>query len=229
MSTTLSTQASAAANSAAAASSLTTASGAQNPFTALTDNFQGFLQMLMTQLQNQDPTSPMDSSQFTTELVQFSGVEQQISTNTNLTQLIQLTQGNTMVQSAQIVGKQVEVTATQLSLQNGTAGVAFSAPSTEPVAIAVTDASGNQIYDATVTATQGSNAWTWNGQTAAGGTEPDGAYTVTVSAVGADGTTTALPFSVIGTATGLTSSGSTVQLQLGQLSVNMSALTSVVN
>ena len=51
----------------------------------LSGNFQNFLQMLMTQLKNQDPTSPMDTNQFTTELVQFSSVEQQISTNSNLT------------------------------------------------------------------------------------------------------------------------------------------------
>lgn len=228
MSTTLSTQASAAATSAASASSLASSS-TQNAFNELTDNFQGFLQMLMTQLQNQDPTNPMDSSQFTTELVQFSGVEQQISTNTNLATLIQLTQGNTMVQSAQIVGKQVEVTSSQLSLQSGEAGVAFTTPSSEPVAIAVTDANGNQIYDTTVTSSAGSNAWVWNGQNASGGTEPDGAYTVSVSSIGSDGSTTALPFSVIGTVTGLTNSGSAVDLQLGQLSVNMSSLTSVVN
>jgi flagellar basal-body rod modification protein FlgD len=231
MSTTISTQAStAAANSAASA--LTTAGGGtseQNPFLSLTDNFQGFLQMLMTQLQNQDPTSPMDSTQFTSELVQFSGVEQQISTNTNLTQLIQLTQGNTMVQSAQIVGKQVEVTSPQLSLQNGTAAVAFSPPAAGTVTVAVSDAAGNQIYDATVNATAGANTWTWNGQTAAGGTAPDGTYTVAVNTVAADGTTTALPFGVLGTATGMTTSGSAVQLQLGQLSVNMSELTSVGN
>jgi flagellar basal-body rod modification protein FlgD len=229
MSSTISTQASTAAANAAAATLNAAAGGTsgQNPLLALSDNFQGFLQMLMTQLQNQDPTAPMDSTQFTGELVQFSGVEQQISTNTNLTQLIQLTQGNTMVQSGQIVGKQVDVTSSQLSLQNGTAGVTFSPAVAEPVSIAVSDAAGNQIYDATVNATAGANTWTWNGQTSSGGTAPDGAYTVAVNAVAADGSTTALPFGVLGTVTGLTTQGSTVQMQLGQLSVNMTALTSV--
>ena len=56
----------------------------------LSGNFSDFLTMLMTQLKNQDPSSPMDANQFTSELVQFSSVEQQINTNGNLTQLIQL-------------------------------------------------------------------------------------------------------------------------------------------
>ena len=75
--------------------------------------------MLMTQLQNQDPTSPMDTNQFTTELVQFSSVEQQINTNTSLTQLIQLTQAGEMMQASAMTGKQVTVTSDHVPLQNG--------------------------------------------------------------------------------------------------------------
>ena len=79
---------SAAATAAAAGSATTSASAAANatnPLVALSSNFNDFLQMLMTQLQNQDPTSPMDTNEFTSELVQFSGVEQQINTNASLT------------------------------------------------------------------------------------------------------------------------------------------------
>ena len=76
---------------------------------SLSANFGDFLKMLMTQLQNQDPTSPMDTNQFTTELVQFSSVEQQINTNTSLTQLIQLTQAGEVMQASAMTGKQVTV------------------------------------------------------------------------------------------------------------------------
>jgi flagellar basal-body rod modification protein FlgD len=227
MSTTSPTQTSTATATGTTGSS--TASATANPLLSLSDNFQGFLQMLMTQLQNQDPTTPMDSTQFTSELVQFASVEQQISTNTNLTNLISLTQGNTMVESGQILGKQVQVTSTQLSLQNGTAGIAFTAPSAEPVAISITNAAGAQIYDTTVNAASGGNTWTWNGQTASGVTEPDGAYTVAVTTAGSGSTPTAVPFTVIGTATGVDTQGSVVNLDLGQLSVPMSSVTSVGN
>src|SRR5277367_601672 len=74
---------------------------------SLTSNYSDFLSLLTTQLQNQDPTSPMDSSQFTTELVQFSGVEQQINTNTNLAQLVSLTQAGNISQASSMLGATV--------------------------------------------------------------------------------------------------------------------------
>jgi flagellar basal-body rod modification protein FlgD len=213
---------SALANAAAAGA----ASSASNPLLSLTDNFQSFLQMLMTQLQNQDPTSPMDSNTFTTELVQFAGVEQQISTNGDLTQLIQLTQGNTVVQSSELVGKQVQVNSSQLTLQGGTAAIDYTAPAAEPVTITVSNSSGQALYQATVASVSGANGWSWNGQTSDGTTARDGAYTVNVQGSAA-GSTSALPFTVVGTVTGVTDSNSVVNINLGGLTVNMSDLTSL--
>jgi flagellar basal-body rod modification protein FlgD len=227
--TALATATQAAAGLTGTGGSSSSGSASQSALASLTDNYQSFLQMLMTQLQNQDPTSPMDSSQFTSELVQFAGVEQQINTNSNLTQLIQLTQGDTVMQSGQLLGKQVQVTSSQLSLQNGTAAIDFTAPTAEPVAVAVYSSTGQQIYTTTLSASQGSNSWIWNGQSASGGTAPDGAYNVAVAGIAADGSTATLPFTVVGTVTGVQASGSSVMVQLGQLSVNMSAVTAVGN
>src|ERR1700760_658832 len=92
---------------------------------SLSDNFTNFLSLLMTQLQNQDPTSPLDSNQFTSELVQFTSVEQQIDTNTDLTQLIQLTQASQIEQSSAMLGKPATVTSSQLALQDGNAAINF--------------------------------------------------------------------------------------------------------
>ncbi|HET9018036.1 MAG TPA: flagellar hook capping FlgD N-terminal domain-containing protein [Acetobacteraceae bacterium] len=197
-----------------------------NPLASLTSNFSTFLTLLTTQLQNQDPTSPMDSSQFTTELVQFTGVQAQIDTNNSLTQLIQLTQGGTAMQSAQMIGRQVDVTSGNLPLQNGSGAVDFTAPSAGPVTITIANGSGAALYQTTINATQGANSWTWKGQTASGATMPDGAYAVSVTS-GGSGTATALPFSVRGTVTGVTNSGGTPQLDLGTLAVPVSALTAV--
>src|SRR5665213_3159407 len=96
--------AAATAASSAASSAASGAAAATNPLVALSSNFNDFLQMLMTQLQNQDPTSPMDTNAFTTELVQFSGVEQQINTNSSLTHLIQLTQAGETMQGTSMSG-----------------------------------------------------------------------------------------------------------------------------
>src|SRR3984957_7966170 len=110
-----------------------TASQSTNPLTSLSSNFNDFLTLLTTQLQNQDPTSPMDASSFTSELVEFASVEQQISTNTNLTQLIQLTQAANVTQSSAILGKHVSVQSTQIPLQNATGTLNFTTPTPEAV------------------------------------------------------------------------------------------------
>ena len=134
----------------------------------LSNNFTNFLSLLMTQLQNQDPTSPLDSNQFTSELVQFTSVEQQISTNSDLTQLIQLTQASQIEQSASLIGKPVTVTSPQLSLQNGSAEINFNTATAEPVGIAVYNSAGAQVQTASLTSVAGANSWSWNGQSANG-------------------------------------------------------------
>ena len=227
-------QAAAAAAAAAAAKTNSTSStsgsataAAPNPLVALSSNFNDFLQMLMTQLQNQDPTSPMDTNEFTSELVQFSGVEQQINTNGSLTQLIQLTQAGETMQGTSMTGKQVTVQSSQIALQNGSGTLNFNDPTAGPVAIAITNAAGQQLYGTTLTATAGNNTWSWNGQNNAGTRLPDGAYNAAVVSGNANGTTTALPFTVTGTATGVQSLSSGMQLDIGALTVPFSAVQSV--
>jgi flagellar basal-body rod modification protein FlgD len=202
-------------------------STAPNALTALSSNYTNFLNLLMTQLKNQDPSAPMDPNQFTSELVQFSGVEQQINTNSNLTSLIQIAQGSQVLQSSTIVGKTVDVTSSKLSLQNGTAAINFTPPAAGPVTIDVLDSNGNAIRQDTVNATAGVNSWTWNGTDATGATRPDGAYTVVVTGSGGGAGTSAIPFSVVGTATGIQKSGTALQLELGKLQVDFSAIQSV--
>jgi len=225
----------AAAAAAAAAAKTNSSSGtagsastsAPNPLVALSSNFNDFLQMLMTQLQNQDPTSPMDTNEFTSELVQFSGVEQQINTNGSLTQLIQLTQAGETMQGTSMTGKQVTVQSSQIALQNGSGTLNFNDPTAGPVAIAITNAAGQQLYGTTLTATAGNNTWSWNGQNNAGTRLPDGAYNAAVVSGNANGTTTTLPFTVTGTATGVQSLSSGMQLDIGALTVPFSAVQSV--
>ena len=145
---TSSTSAAAASTSSASSVAAQTGSAALN---SLSGNFSDFLSLLMTQLQNQDPTSPLDSNQFTSELVQFSSVEQQINTNSDLTQLIQLTQASQVEQSSAMLGKQVTVNSTQLS--NSSASVNFTTTTAEPIVITVTNASGAQVAQNSVTGT----------------------------------------------------------------------------
>jgi flagellar basal-body rod modification protein FlgD len=219
----------AAAGSASTAGTATAALG-NVALQQLGSNFNDFLSLLTTQLQNQDPTSPMDANQFTSELVQFTGVQQEVATNTSLSQLIALQQTSQIEQSAGLVGKPVTVAASQITLQNGTGELTYQANGGEQIGIAVVDAAGTPIADATMTAQAGTNSWSWNGLDNNGNTVPDGAYRVAVETQSSNGATpVAVPYDVIGTATGVSSNGTTSQLALGALSVPFSAVLSVGN
>ena len=215
-----------AASTAATPSAATAASGT-NALQSLTSNYQTFLKMLMTQLQNQDPSNPMNTDQFTTELVQFSSVEQQIQTNTSLSQLISLGQASQMLQTSSILGHSVTATSNQLALQGGNAALNFTAATPGPVTIQVSNANGQVVAQSKVTATAGTNAWSWNGQSASGTQLPDGAYGVTVTQAGSGGASAALPFTITGTVTGAQSANGTMQIDLGTLQLPMSSVTAV--
>jgi flagellar basal-body rod modification protein FlgD len=202
---------------------------ANNSLASLASNFQDFLSMLMTQMKNQDPTSPMDANQFTSELVQFASVQQQIDTNAAMTQLIQLGQSGQVLQSASIVGHKVALNASGIVLQSGTGGLNFTAPADGSVAIGIYGSNGAQLYSTTVNATKGSNSWAWNGQASNGTQLPDGSYVVQVAAAGAGGSATAVPFTVLGTVTGVNESANGLTLQLGATAVPFSALSSLMN
>src|ERR1700749_1825902 len=100
-------------NSAAAANALAN--------TQIAGNFQSFLQLLTTQLQNQNPLSPLDTNQFTQQLVEFAGVQQQINTNSSLQTLVSLQQTAQSTQALQFVGKTAVVSGNVNSLTNSSA------------------------------------------------------------------------------------------------------------
>ncbi len=196
----------------------------------LAGNFNDFLNLLLTQLQNQDPTSPMDTNSFTTELVQFTGVQQQVATNSSLTALVALNQQAQILDSAQYVGHSATVSASAITLQNSTGEISFNGTAGETVQIAILNAVGAPIKDASVTATQGVNTWSWNGLDDNGNQVPDGAYSIGVVTGVSGGGTSNVPFDVIGTTTGVSNNGSNgVSLQLGSLSVGLSNLVSIGN
>ena len=169
------------------------------------------------------------TNQFTSELVEFAGVEQQINTNSSLTQLIQATQGTEMMQASSMTGKQVTVSSDHVPLQNGKGTIQFTSPAAEPVDVAIYNDSGAKLSESVMMANKGTNTWTWNGTDSNGNSLPDGSYKVAVTGANTDGTTSALTFSVIGTATGVQNNSSGVQLQVGALSVDFSKVQSVAN
>ena len=220
------------ANTANAASSASGASSStsSDALSSLTSNYNQFLTLLTTQLQNQDPTSPMTSDTFTSELAQFAGVEQQIQTNTNLTQLLSLNQDNEVSQGTSLVGRQAVASSSQLPLQNGSAELQISPTSAETVGIAITNSAGSVVKTQTLSLPAGTTNWTWNGQDDSGNTLSDGSYSAAVVTQDSSGNTSTVPFSVVGTITGVSKDASNgVDVDMGTSTIDMSNVTSLLS
>src|SRR3954470_4716770 len=113
----------------AASTSATSTSAAASAQKTLSSNFDTFLSLLTTQLKNQDPLSPMDSNEFTQQLVQFSQVEQQISSNKNLESLIALTKSKTATDAVSYLGKTLTQTDGTAALIGSQAQWTYTLPS----------------------------------------------------------------------------------------------------
>lgn len=191
-----------------------------NNQTGIGADFNTFLTLLTTQLQNQDPTNAMDANQMAQQLVQFASVEQQIKVNTNLERLLSVEQGNQLVSAAPLMGRMVEVESDQLSLQGGQAQLRLPAAGEARTAqINVTDATGRILRSADVTLGSGTTSWSWDGKDANGAQRPDGAYRFTVSGARADGTAAPVTATVLARATAVDRGNDEVRLSLGALSV----------
>src|SRR6202166_303995 len=129
---------------------------------ALAGNFNDFLKLLTTQLQHQDPTSPLDPNQFTQELVQFASVEQQINTNTSLNTMIALQQTQQAASALQFLGATVAVSGTTAELANGVANWNYAVTQPATATINVSNASGQVVYTTTQSVQPGAQTFSWN-------------------------------------------------------------------
>jgi len=154
---------------------------------SIAGNFQTFLTLLTTQLQNQDPTNPLDTNQFTQQLVQFAQVEQQLRANDQLTTLVSLQQSAQATQALGFVGENVTVNSNSAQLANGSATWTMSSPKPATAAVTISNSSGQLVYSGSMTLQAGSNTFQWNGQGNDGTQWPDGTYSVSVAATDSSG------------------------------------------
>jgi flagellar basal-body rod modification protein FlgD len=207
-----------------------TATTAPDAIAKLSGNFSTFLTLLTTQLKHQDPTAPMDSNQFTQQLVQFSQVEQQIDTNTNLKSLI--TQGNSQAGTfaASYLGKKVSVTNGQASQSGGQANWSYTLGSSAAATqLTVTDANGKVVYTGAGGTSAGNNAFNWNGQDNNGNTLPNGTYKLAVNATASDGSAVTTSVASAGTVTQIDMTSGTPQLVIGNMEVALTDIAAIAN
>lgn len=187
-----------------------------------------FLTLLTTQLANQDPLSPMDSTEFTNQLVQYANVEQNIQTNSNLEQMIALQQSAITLSSASYIGKTVSVASTSLPLQDGQANFGYSFDKTpESATIVITDSSGSIVKTITPDLSDGTHAVTWDGTDDSGQQLEDGAYNVKITAVDGENGEITSTCVVTGKVTGVSVYGGDVTLKMGSATASLSDVQSI--
>lgn len=177
---------------------LTALSGSSNPATAeieratvgLAEDFNSFLNLLTTQLQNQDPTEPLDTNQLTDQIVQFTQAEQQINTNARLEELVQLQSNSVISNSVSYIDRIVEAEGDQIRLISGDAApFSYELDSNaQNVTVSITTPSGRVLSSFSGPTTAGTkHQLEWDGTDVNGNVVEDGTYRVNITANDAEG------------------------------------------
>jgi flagellar basal-body rod modification protein FlgD len=208
----------AASNATASASGNTKASASSTATTADQKKFSKdyllFLNMLTTQLKNQDPTEPLDTNQFTQQLVQFSNVEQQIKVNDKLQKMVD-NQGTSGASAAlSYLGKNVDANGNKITLDgDGSAPYQFiSDKNYQKVDISILNAKGVEIRKINGPIEKGLQQLTWDGRDNKGNAMPQGTYTVRVSGSDSSGNKTDLSTIISGKVTSVGTENGTPML-----------------
>ncbi|ABE41183.1 MULTISPECIES: flagellar hook assembly protein FlgD [Pseudomonadota] len=167
--------------------------------TGVADNFQTFLTLLTTQLQNQNPLDPLDTNQFTQQLVQFAGVEQQLKTNDSLSSLLKLQTTAQTTQAMNFIGANAVVDGSKSHFDGKTAGWSLSTDKPVSAQVSIQNATGQTVYSGKFTLNAGQNqGFTWDGRGNDGSKWPEGDYTLSVVATDAAGQTAGVSTQVQG-------------------------------
>jgi len=201
-----------------------------NSRATIAGNFDTFLQILTTQLKNQNPLDPLDTNQFTAQLVQFSGVEQQLQTNSYLEALLSLgaSAASTSGQAANLIGKQITADTVASELKDGEAKwVLNSAATASNAKIQVKDGTGNIIFQTERSLDAGDNSFVWDGKGTDGVMRPDGIYSIAISATDSSGKTIAVTSQMSGKVEGVDLSGSEPYLLVGKARFTLGSIKSI--
>jgi flagellar basal-body rod modification protein FlgD len=187
--------------STTAAASTTTASSSSSTGvdqTMIAGNFQTFLTLLTTQLKNQNPLDPLDTNQFTQQLVQFAQVEQQLKQNDQLATLVSLEKTAQATTALAYVGQTVAVDGQTAALTNGQATWSLQVPKPATTTVTIANSTGQTVFSGNYTMQAGTQSFTWDGRDNSGVQWPAGNYKISVTAKDASGQSVAIPTEVQG-------------------------------
>jgi flagellar basal-body rod modification protein FlgD len=213
---------------ATATTSSTPATAQKSDATVFGDNFNTFLTLLTTQLKNQDPTSPLDTNQFTSQLVQFSQVEQEINANTKL---VSMTTTNQAVAALPLVGRAVEYDGSAATLDaGGKAGFSYTLPSqSSATVLSILDASGSMVWRGAGETATGRHDFAWDGKALDGSTVPPGTYTLSVAAAASDSSAITATTTAVGTVSGIELQSGQALMDIGGLKIPTTKMISIKN
>ena len=220
--TTINTAAQTAATTTAktTGSSSTTSTAASSA--KLTQDYDSFLKLLTTQMQNQDPLSPMESTEFTNQLVQFSQVEQQISQNSKLDKLVSLQNNNQTQASLGFIGLDVEATGNAFSYDGTPTKMSYTLPETPTsTTIQIKNEKGVIVRTMDGVRSTSRQELTWDGKKSDGSAAPAGNYTMSVVAPKSDNKLMTATTTVFGRVSGIEAGNGITTLMVGKVPVKM--------
>jgi flagellar basal-body rod modification protein FlgD len=194
----------------------------------LSGNLDNFLTILTTQLQFQDPLSPLDTHEFTNQLVLFSSVEQQVQQNKKLESLVTLQQNSVALGSVDYIGKVIETNGNTTQLESSVAKTTYFLPKNALTArLNISNASGDVVLTRDIPTTAGIHTFVWDGLNGQGIQQPDGPYTFSITAKDTNDKLITHDQTVFGTVTGVQFENGTSILQMGDIPVSLSDLNGV--
>jgi flagellar basal-body rod modification protein FlgD len=172
-------------------------SSASNNTATIASNFQTFLTLLTTQLQHQNPLDPLDTNQFTAQLVQFASVEQQMKQNDQLASLIAIEKSAQSTQALVYVGNTVAVDGSKAQFDTS-ATWNLKAPKDTNATITITNSAGQTVYTGNFSLQQGNASFVWDGKGNDGTQWPAGSYTLSATGKDSSGNNVAISTEVQG-------------------------------
>jgi len=182
-----------------------------------------FLNLLVGELQNQDPLAPTSTSDFITQMSQYANFDQQQTLNSNLQTLLTSFNSLLTMNSVNYIGHTVEAKGNSTTLQGGQAAFGYSLTSAaSQVQLSIQDSTGTTVWSGTGPTAAGMNSFTWNGVNSSGVQLPDGGqYTLSVTATNANGTSVYGYTTVTGKVTDIDSSSGSTMLDVGGAPVSI--------
>lgn len=204
-------------------------SSTQQSRSSISETYDSFLSLLTTQLKYQDPTSPMETNEFTNQLIGFSQVEQGIQTNERLDTLIGLQGSNQISFASSLSGKYVELEGNAGTLaQDDTLTFGYRLPTqAAETTINIMNEAGVIVYSTSGKTDAGSHSLDWDGTRSDGGEAVPGTYRIQVVATDAAEQPIQVTTSTEQLVTGVSLATGDITLEIGDHTVSLANILAI--